>query len=209
MIGFIVSLALGLLSVPCLTDAQHVVYLVRHAEQASDSDDPPLTEAGQRRARALVAVLKDASLTAIYVSELQRTMQTAEPLAQALQIEPTRLPRHDIEGLLGQLRTQHADGRVLIVSHSLTIPRVLKAFGHPEEVAIQREEYDRLFVIMPKPTGPPLVAVLRFSEGKWGMPIDKGEGEAVVGGEPPSVPTWAARPAAARARTQPAHGPGA
>ncbi len=83
--------------------------------------------------------------------------------AQALQIEPTRLPRRDIEGLLGRLRTQHAEGRVLIVSHSLTIPHVLNAFGHPEEVVIQREEYDRLFVIVPKPTGPPLVAVLRFS----------------------------------------------
>jgi broad specificity phosphatase PhoE len=164
-IGFMISLALGLLSAPCLADAQHVVFLVRHAEQASDSDDPPLTEAGQRRARALITVLKDAGLTAIYVSELQRTLQTAEPLAQALQIEPTRLPRRDIEGLLGQLRTQHADGRVLIVSHSLTIPHVLKAFGHPEEVVIQHEEYDRLFVIVPKPAGPPLVFVLRFSGG--------------------------------------------
>jgi hypothetical protein len=42
---------------------------------------------------------------------------------------------------------------------------VLKAFGHPEEVVIQREEDDRLFVIVPKPTGRPLVAVLRFSGG--------------------------------------------
>ena len=103
-IGCIVSLALGLLAAPCLTDAQHVVFLVRHAEQASGSDDPPLTEAGQRRARALVTVLKDAGLTAIYVSELQRTMQTAEPLAQAFQIEPTHLPRRDIEGLINRLR---------------------------------------------------------------------------------------------------------
>jgi broad specificity phosphatase PhoE len=163
MIGFIVLLALGLLAAPGLTNAQQVVFLVRHAEQASGSDDPPLTEVGQRRARALAAVLKDAGLTAIYVSELQRTMQTAEPLAQALQIAPTRLPRRDIEGLLGQLRTQQAEGRVLIVSHSLTIPHVLKAFGHPEEVVIPHEAYDRLFVIVPKPTGPPLVVVLRFS----------------------------------------------
>jgi broad specificity phosphatase PhoE len=164
-IGCIVSLALGFLTAPCLTDAQHVVFLMRHAEQASGSDDPPLTEAGQRRAKALVAVLKDAGLTAIYISELQRTMQTAAPLAQALQLEPTRLPRRDVEDLLGQLRSQHAEGRVLIVSHSLTIPRILKAFGHPEEVVIEHEGYDRLFVIVPKPTGPPLVAVLRYSGG--------------------------------------------
>jgi probable phosphoglycerate mutase len=166
MIGCLVSLGLGLLAAPWLADAQHVVFLVRHGEQASGANgDAPLTEAGQRRARALATVLKDAGLTAIYVSESQRTMQTAEPLAQVLQIEPTRLPRRDIEGLISHLRTQHAEGRVLIVSHSLTIPHVLKAFGHPEEVVIQREEYDRLFVIVPKPTGPPLVFVLRFSGG--------------------------------------------
>jgi broad specificity phosphatase PhoE len=165
-LGFIVSLAFSPFSAPRLADAQQVVFLVRHGEQASGANgDAPLTEAGQRCARALATVLKDASLTAIYVSEFQRTMQTAEPLAQALQIEPTRLPRGDIEGLINRLRTQHAHGRVLIISHSLTIPYVLKAFGHPEEVVIQREEYDLLFVIVPKPTGPPLVFVLRFSNG--------------------------------------------
>jgi hypothetical protein len=29
--------------------AQEVVYLVRHAEQVLDAEDPPLTEAGQQR----------------------------------------------------------------------------------------------------------------------------------------------------------------
>jgi phosphohistidine phosphatase SixA len=168
-IGSLVSLALGLLAAPCLADAQHVVFLVGHAEQASGANgDPPLTETGQRHPRALATVLKDAGLTATYVSEFQRTMQTAEPLAQALQIEPTRLPRHDIDGLLERLRTQHADGRVLIVSHSLTIPHMLKAFGHPEEVMHDPGVHDRLYMIVPKPTGPPLVVVLRFSGGWTG-----------------------------------------
>jgi phosphohistidine phosphatase SixA len=165
-IGCIVSLALSLLFTPYLDDAQQIVFLVRHGEQANGAnEDPPLTEAGQRRARALATVLEDAGLTAIYVSEFQRTMQAAEPLAQALQIEPTRIPRGDTNGLLEGLRTQHVGGRVLIIRHSLTIPHVLRAFGHPEEVVISREEYDGLFVIVPKPTGPPLVVVLRFSGG--------------------------------------------
>jgi broad specificity phosphatase PhoE len=110
-------------------------------------------------------VLKDAGLMAIYTSESQRTIQTAEPLTQALQIEFKIIPRRDIDSLLERLRTQHADGRVLIISHSLTIPYVLKALGHPEEVIIERTEYDRLFVIVPKPTGLPLVFVLCFSSG--------------------------------------------
>ena len=164
-IGCIVSLTFSLLAAPCLAQAQQVVFLVRHGEQASGSDDPPLTEVGQRRARALVALLKDVGLTAIYVSQWRRTMQTAQPVAQALQLEPACVPARDIDGLLERLRTQQAQGRVLIVSHSLTIPHVLKAFGYPEEVVIEKEEYDRLFVIVPKPTGPPLVVVLRYAGG--------------------------------------------
>ena len=166
-IGCLVALALSLLAALPSVEAQQVVFLMRHAEQASgaDADDPPLTETGQRRAKALVTVLKDAGLTAIYTSEAQRTNQTAAPLAQALQIEPKSMPRRDIDGLLERLRTQHTDGRVLIISHSLTIPNLLKAFGHPEEIIIGRQEYDRLFVIVPQPPGPPLVFVLRFSGG--------------------------------------------
>ena len=75
------------------------------------------------------------------------------------------VPARDIEGLLERLRTQHAEGRVLIVSHALTIPHLLKAFGHPEEVMPDPKVYDPLYMIVPKPTGPPLVVVLRYSGG--------------------------------------------
>src|SRR5262245_18266172 len=83
-IGCIVSLALSLCAGLRLADAQQVVFLVRHGEQASGANgDAPLAEAGRRRARELATVLKDAGLTAIYVSDFQRTIQAAEPLAQA------------------------------------------------------------------------------------------------------------------------------
>jgi broad specificity phosphatase PhoE len=156
------ALTLGVFFTPLTVVAQQAVFLLRHAEQANGSDDPPLTEAGQRRARALVTALKDAGITAIYTSEFQRTIQTAGPLAKALNIEPKIMPRADIDGLIKQLHAQHADGRVLIVSHSLTVPHLLKALGHPVEVAVARDEYDRLFMIVPKSAGPPLVFLLRF-----------------------------------------------
>jgi len=58
--------------------------------------------------------LKDAHLSAIYTSEAQRTTQTAEPLAKALQIRMTPIPRRDLGNLMARLRTQHAQDRVLI-----------------------------------------------------------------------------------------------
>jgi len=48
-IGCLVSLALSLFSALCLADAQQVVFLMRHGEQASGANgDAPLAEAGQR-----------------------------------------------------------------------------------------------------------------------------------------------------------------
>jgi hypothetical protein len=47
-IGLIVSVTFSLLAALCLTQAQQVVFLVRHREQANGSDDPPLPAQGLR-----------------------------------------------------------------------------------------------------------------------------------------------------------------
>ena len=48
--------------------------IVRHAEKAaSDGKDPDLSPAGRARAEALVRILKDSGITAIFTSEFKRT----------------------------------------------------------------------------------------------------------------------------------------
>ena len=146
-----------------ITDAQQAIFLVRHTEQAGPgSEDPPLTEAGERRAKRLAGVLKDTGIDVIFVSKRIRTAQTAEPVAKALNVKVKVHPRKDIDGLIARLRTEHADNRVLIVNHSRSIPKLLKALGHPAKIKIGRLEYDSLFVIVPKSDGAPLVLRLRY-----------------------------------------------
>src|SRR6478672_13139476 len=66
-----------------------VILLVRHAEKAAQPpQDPPLTEAGLARAQALVAVARDAGVSAIITTQYERTRKTAEPTAAALHITP-------------------------------------------------------------------------------------------------------------------------
>jgi hypothetical protein len=144
-------------------EAQQAIFLLRHAEQAPDVEEPPLTEVGQRRARVLAEMFKDAGINAIYTNPRLRSIQTAEPLAKTLNVESKVLPvrRDDVEGLIRALRT-HPRDRVLIVTGSLNIPHILKALGHPVEVTIPPFEYDNLFVIFPKSDGPPVVLRLRY-----------------------------------------------
>ena len=86
-------------------EAQQAIFFVRHAEQAPNDDDPFLTEAGHRRARALAEVLKDAGIDVIYTTERMRGIQTAEPISKLLNIEPKRLLLRDRDGLIGRLAT--------------------------------------------------------------------------------------------------------
>jgi probable phosphoglycerate mutase len=77
--------------------------IVRHGESAparpdepfplkDGHGDPPLAEFGQWQAEQLGARLADEEIHAIYVSTLQRTHQTAAPLAARLGIEPVIVP---------------------------------------------------------------------------------------------------------------------
>jgi broad specificity phosphatase PhoE len=97
------------------------VYLVRHGHKAvGDFPNPrlrlrdqPLSSLGRRQAVRLARWLRGRGITGIWVSEYQRTAQTARPLARRLGIEPVadvRLNEIDIGLLDGlsddEIRTQ-------------------------------------------------------------------------------------------------------
>ena len=152
----------GILPPLSIADAQQAIFLVRHAEQSADVEDPPLTETGHRRAKALARMLKGAGVNVIYGSELKRTIQTAEPLAKELNVQIKTMSRRDIDGLINRLRTEHANDRVLIVSHAFTVPRLLKALGYPVEITVGHSEYDNLFIVIPRADGQPTVVHFRY-----------------------------------------------
>ena len=136
--------------------AQGTVFLVRHAERADTTKgapammgaDPSLSEAGQLRAAALATVLKDARISAIFVTEYKRTQQTAEPLAKALGLTPVVVKANDTAALIAQLK--QATNNVLVVGHSNTVPDVIKALGVTTPVTIADTDYDNLFLVAPQ-----------------------------------------------------------
>ena len=145
-------------------DAQQAIFVLRHAERVEyESPDGVLSEAGEARARVLARLLGDAGVTAIYISDRKRTSQTAQPLAELLHITPTVVSGQDqVEATLRLVRAGDRDGIVVIVGHSNTVPRFLKALGYSDEVAIGEREHDDIFVVLPLTNGRATVVRLNY-----------------------------------------------
>lgn len=143
--------------------AQEAIFLVRHAERQDNSIDSPLSAEGRARAARLAQMLRDARITAIYVSEFQRTAETAQPLADLLKLPLVRTAAADSAGLLGKLRASDPHARVLIVSHADRLPTLLRDLGYGQEITMATGQYDDLFVVTPgERPGAPVVIRLRY-----------------------------------------------
>ncbi len=124
------------------------VYIVRHAEKMliDKEPNPPLSEAGLKRAKDLAHVLRTAELKAIYVTEFKRTHETAGPTADAMGLVPIPTKALEPEKLAEVLKQKHSDESVLVVGHSnLTV--LLKALGVTDAVKVTENDYDNLFIV--------------------------------------------------------------
>jgi broad specificity phosphatase PhoE len=156
--GWLVLGAMVLAARPA--SAQQVVFVVRHAERADGgapasaapsapgmmANDPPLSAAGEQRAAKLASTLASAGIRHIFTTEYRRTKQTAAPFAEALKITPTVAPARDSDALIAQVLA--AQGGVLIVGHSNTVPELLKKLGVADAVTIGDNDYDNLFIVI-------------------------------------------------------------
>jgi phosphohistidine phosphatase SixA len=131
---------------PLRAQTSRTIYLVRHADKVSDDTDAPLSDAGRVRAKCLAATLADAHIEQIFTSDLQRTQQTAAPLADAMRLKPVTIPIARPEDVVTAVRSSTARS-VLVVWHDKTLPGILRALGAPEIAPITHDEYDRFFVL--------------------------------------------------------------
>ena len=147
------------------------VILVRHAERApAPPNDPVLTDAGAARAHALKAVLADAGVSAIVVTQYQRTQLTAMPLADALKLgftivragSPTQA---HVDSVAAAVNRHPAGSVVLVVGHSNTIPGIIAALGGPRMADLCDGQYASLFVLNMQASGAP-----RLIRATYGAP---------------------------------------
>ena len=132
------------------------VVVIRHAEKeasASSPSDPPLSPAGQTRAKHLAHVLKDSGVDAIYVTPFTRTRQTAKPLAGQARLTPISLAADDYETLAAQIQSRPAGETILVVGHSNTVPEIVAKLSGQSVPGIPETEFDHFYVITKRKSG--------------------------------------------------------
>ena len=136
-----------------------VIYLVRHAEKVDDSRDPPLSELGLERALLLAQMLRDADLTHLHSTDLERTRDTANPIALQTGLKVQIYNPQHLTEFAGLLRS--IPGRHLVVGHSNTTPQLVRLLGGKSS-EIADDEYDRLYVLTIQPMGGATTVLVRF-----------------------------------------------
>src|SRR5262249_44546469 len=126
------------------------VIIVRHAEKAATpADDPPLSAAGETRAKELWDVGRDAGVDAIIPTQFPGSKETAEPTAKMLKLTPqvinTTAENHP--KLVAAAIRKHAGQTILVVGHSNTVPSIIAALGAAKPPPICDLEYDNLYVV--------------------------------------------------------------
>lgn len=143
--------------------AQKAVFVVRHAEKASQTEkDPELSLFGEDRAIALTRLVRGTRIDAVFVTELRRTRDTAAPLCRQRALKATTVKADDTPGLVGQIRSLPKEAVAVVVGHSNTIPDILAGLGVKEKIEIRDDDYGRVFVVLPSKDGPAVLLELEY-----------------------------------------------
>lgn len=120
-------------------------YVVRHAEKADNSTNPPLSLAGQQRARDLRDSLASKGIDSIFTSTFIRTRQTAAPLATLLN-KTIRVHSGTSDQLVADLKAIK-NKAVLVVGHSNTVPVIVNGLSGQTIPVIDENDFDNMYII--------------------------------------------------------------
>ncbi len=163
-------LVLGLNSFAITTNADErprvttTVLLVRHTEKGNEpKNDPNLKKPeGENRAKKLAEVASEADVRAIYTTNANRTRQTVQPLAKALNIQPVIYD--STPWLVNDITTKHKGELVLVAGHSDTVPSIIKALGGDSRRCPIDEQFDNLCIIVILEAGKAEVIHLKYGD---------------------------------------------
>ncbi len=128
-----------------------LIFVVRHADTTPKSgNNPNLNVEGQLRALNLASMIQDEQLGAIYVTNTNRSVQTAAPASAASGIPTTFYAPLDAVGLANTIRSTNSTTATLVIAHSNTVPDIIAALGGPSFDDLDEDSFDHFYAVVLK-----------------------------------------------------------
>jgi len=145
-----------------------VVILVRHAEAAtSQTSDPDLSPAGERRAALLGRFLADSlpgrAVDHLYAADTRRAQQTAASIANQFKLPINLLASSDWAGLVSRIRRDHRGQTVVVVGYASTMPGLLNQLSASQH-SLEPDDFGSIFVVVIPSPGQPRTVRLRYGD---------------------------------------------
>jgi 2,3-bisphosphoglycerate-dependent phosphoglycerate mutase len=129
-------------------DSITTIILVRHAEKELDgSKNPTLTNQGVVRAIELAYILREEPVAAVFSTDYERTLKTAEPTAEFHELPIQKYLPQNQDLFLENVLRKYRGKTVLIVGHSNTVPIMLNILTGENYWKIKDYMYNDLFVV--------------------------------------------------------------
>jgi broad specificity phosphatase PhoE len=141
MLKLWVMVSLLLIPIAAFSETQSW-YFVRHFEKQT-GPDPQLTAQGRDRAQALAAMLEKQDIQGIYSTNYKRTLATAQPLAELLNMSIRQYDPRLLEEFAEELQQQN---HMLVVGHSNTTPELVNFMGGQAQ-PMQGSDYGTLYKV--------------------------------------------------------------
>ena len=156
------SLLTSLLWLTQAAEPPKTIIVIRHAEKLSQDPDSLLSPKGHERAKELARALRDVKVQTIFVSEKQRTQQTAAPIAAQKGLVPIKVSTTQVPQLLEKLNAIPQGQTALVIYHVPIVGQIVLKLGGVTVPAWQEAEFDRMIIITIPAQGKPSVVTLRY-----------------------------------------------
>ncbi|MCB9354573.1 MAG: histidine phosphatase family protein [Lewinellaceae bacterium] len=146
-------------------DTATTFIVLRHAETTGIGSNPDLSPSGHARADELRRVLSNVPLSAVFSTSFNRTLQTAQPVAQEKSLSVALYDPFAPDAFADATLANYHAGAVLVVGHSNTVPSLLNVLtGTNAWSNLPDTEYDNLFLVTVLEKGRATVVHMKYGE---------------------------------------------
>jgi len=139
----------GTVSVSDFIDAKETTLIcIRHAEKIKGVSNPSLTSEGKQRAKDLSELLDNIEVAAIYSSDFNRTIETAQDLSNRSKLQIQLYNPGKLDDLKNTILNKYQNEVVVIVGHSNSTPQFVNVLLSEDKYSsFDESDYDNIFIV--------------------------------------------------------------